>query len=122
MPKFVLAVLTMIVVASLSVAHSEGRFLLVTEPSPGMPPCEEFFDKWEAPGAPPGMLAMAGFSREVMAAADCLKKNKVPIACEHWKKLLPILDKLGPPLNENRSGIEDLMRQHACEPGAAPAK
>ncbi len=122
MTKFVLAVLIMSVVASLSVAHSEGRFLLVTEPSAGMPACEEFYDKWDAPGAPAGMMAMMGFGREVMAAKDCLSKNNVAVACKHWQGLLIASDKLGPPLSDNRGDVEEMMRQHQCEPGAPSAK
>ena len=95
--------------------------LLGAEPSKGMPPCEEFYDMWEARGAPAELLAMAGFGREVMAASDCLKQNEVALACEHWKKLLPVIDKTGPPLNENRGQIEGPMRQHQCD-SAAPAK
>ena len=100
-------------------AHADGRIWLVGEPSPGMPPCEEFYDKWDAPGAPPGLLAMAGFSREVFAAKACLDKNDVPMACKHWQGLLAIVDKMGPPMGENRGEIEQLMQKHDCE--ATPA-
>jgi hypothetical protein len=102
-----------------SLAHSEGRLLLVAEPTPGMPNCEEFYDKWDVPGAPAGILAMAGFAREVVAAKDCVDKDKVPMACKHWQGLLSIIDKTGPPLDERRGDIEELMRQHKCE--TAPA-
>ena len=95
-------------------AHSEARDARAGEPTKGMPKCEEFFTKWEMPGAPAGILAMAGFAREVMAAKDCLKQNNIPKACEHWKGLLSAMDKLGPPLNENRSDIEEVMRQNKC--------
>jgi hypothetical protein len=84
------------------------------EPTKGMPKCEEFFTKWEVPGAPAGILAMAGFAREVMAARDCLKQNNVAKACQHWGKLLEAMDKLGPPLDENRNDIKELMRQNKC--------
>ena len=100
-------------------AHADGRIWLVGEPSPGMPPCEEFYDKWDAPGAPPGLLAMAGFSREVFAAKACLDKNDIPMACKHWQGLLAIVDKMGPPMGENRGEIEQLMQKHDCE--ATPA-
>jgi hypothetical protein len=105
--------------SSVSQADAGGRIWLVGEPTPGLPTCDEFYDKWDVPGAPPGILAMAGFSREVFAANDCIDKNNVPKACEHWSKLLVVLDKIGPPLNDNRGDIEELMRQHHCE--AAPA-
>ena len=98
------------------------RILLVAEPSPGQPSCEEFFDKWEAPGAPTGMLAMAGLGREAIAAQDCIKQNKVSVACEHWSKLLVAVDRMGPPLNQNRADIEELMRQHKCDAARVPAK
>ena len=105
--------------STVSVALAGERIWLVGEPSEGMPSCEEFFDKWEAPGAPPGLLAMAGYSREVFAAKACLDKNDVPMACKHWQGLLVLVDKLGPPMNENRGDIERLMQEHDCE--AAPA-
>jgi len=79
-----------------------------------MPKCDEFFTKWEMPGAPAGTWAMVGFAREVMAAKDCLKQNNIPKACEHWRKLLDAMDKLGPPLDENRTDIKELMRQNKC--------
>jgi hypothetical protein len=105
--------------STVSFADSDGRVLLAGEPTPGMPTCDEFYDKWDVPGAPPGILAMAGFSREVFAAKDCLDKNNVPKACEHWSKLLVVLDKIGQPLADNQGDIEELMRQHHCE--VAPA-
>ncbi len=62
---------------------------------------------------------MAGYSREVFAAKACLDKNNVPMACKHWQGLLVLVDKLGPPMNENRGDIEQLMQEHDCE--TAPA-
>ena len=100
-------------------AHAEERIWLVADPSPGMPPCDEFYDKWDTPGAPPGLQAMAGFSREVFAAKACLDKNDVAMACKHWQGLLTVIDKLGPPWNERRGEIEELMQQKECE--AVPA-
>ena len=108
-----LSVLMTISATTLS-SFSQGRIVLVADPSPGKPPCEEFFDKWDVPGASTGTVAMAGLGREVMAAQDCVKQNKIPIACEHWKKLLTVVDRIGPPLNESRGDIEELMRQHSC--------
>jgi hypothetical protein len=87
--------------STVSQADSGGRIWLVAEPSQGMPPCEEFYDKWDAPGAPPGLLAMAGYSREIFAAKACLDKNDVPMACKHWQGLLAVIDKMGPPLSES---------------------
>lgn len=115
--------------AAVPLAHADGRIWLVGEPSPGMPPCEEFYDKWDVPGAPPGLLAMAGYSREVFAAKACLEKNDIPMACKHWQGLLDVVDKVGAPLSESRGDIEQLMQEHACEatlasdptPGSAPA-
>jgi len=101
--------------------HAEGRILLATEPSPGLPTCEEFYDKWDVPGAPSGILAMAGLGREVIAAKDCIDKNNVPMACKHWQGLLAIVDKMGPPLDETRDDIEQLMREHECAEGTDPA-
>jgi hypothetical protein len=111
--------LSLAMLSTVPLAVAEERVWLVTEPSQGMPPCEEFFDKWEAPGAPPGLLAMAGYSREIFAAKACLEKNDIPMACKHWQGLLVVIDKVGPPLNERRGDVEELMRQHSCE--AAPA-
>ncbi len=102
-----------------SLAHDGARIWLVVEPSPGMPKCDEFFDKWDAPGAPSGMMAMMGFAREVFAAKDCLAKNNIPVACKHWQGLLTVMDKLGPPLSENRGDVEEMTRQHSC--AALPA-
>lgn len=82
-------------------SHAGKRIILVGEPTSRLPTCDEFYDKWEVPGAPPGILAMAGLGREVIAAKDCIDKNNVPKACEHWSKLLVIIDKLGPPLSES---------------------
>ena len=95
-------------------AVSQARDGRAEEPTKGMPKCDEFFTKWEVPGAPAGTLAMAGFAREVMAARDCLRQNNISKACEHWRKLLDVMDKLGPPLDENRADIKELMRQNKC--------
>ncbi len=101
-------------------ALSGAGLLAAAEPSPGSPSCEEFFDKWDVPGAPAAMLAMAGVGRELMAANDCVQKNDIPRACAHWRKLIEVTDKLGPPLSENRVGIEMQMREHKCETVALP--
>lgn len=44
-----------------------------------------------------------------MAAYDCVQKKEVPKACEHWTKLLAVMDKMGPPLDESRGDVEELM-------------
>ena len=112
--------LSLAALSTLPLAHAGGRIWLVGEPSPGLPACEEFFDKWEVPGAPPGLLAMAGFSREVFAAKACLDKSNVPMACKHWQGLLVIIDKFRLPISESRGDIEKLMREHKCEANAEP--
>ena len=102
--------------AAVPLAHAGdgARLITIAEPSPKLPTCEEFYDKWDVPGAPPGLLAMAGLGREVIAAKDCIDKNNVPMACKHWQGLLAIVDKMGPPLDENRGDIEQLMQEHRC--------
>ena len=95
-------------------AHSEDRLIPVTEPSPGKPPCEEFYDKWEMPGVPPLILAMGGLGREALAATDCMKKNNVAMACKHWQSILAVIDRVGPPLDESRGDVEQLMQEHGC--------
>lgn len=100
-------------------AHAEGRIWLVGEPSPGVPACDEFYDKWEAPGMPASTMAMFGLAREVAAANDCIDKGNVPMACKHWQGLLAVMDKMGPPLDESRGDVEKLMHEHNCE--AVPA-
>jgi hypothetical protein len=78
-------------VASLSPAQSGNRIWLIEEPSKGTPSCEEFFDKWDIPGAPAGMLVMAGIGREVQAAQDCVAQNKIDLACKVERKtVLPV--------------------------------
>ena len=112
MPSLMSRSLAVILAVSMvAMAPSHAR---ADEPTKGMPKCAEFFTTWEAPGVPAGTLAMAGFAREVFAAKDCLKQNNIPKACEHWKKLLAAMDKLGAPLDENRSHIEELIRQNKC--------
>jgi len=112
-----------LIIALLSIfplALAEERFWLVTEPSEGMPTCEEFFDKWEVQGAPAGLMAMSGYAREVFAAKKCVDKDDVATACRHWQGLLVVMDKVGPPLSESRGDIENLMREHKCETPAEP--
>ena len=52
--------LSLVAVSTASHAYSGDRIWLAAEPTPGMPTCEEFYEKWEAPGAAAGMLAMMG--------------------------------------------------------------
>ena len=104
--------------AAFPLSHADGRIWLVAEPSPSMPACEEFYDKWEVAGAPGAMMAMFGLGREVMAAKDCLDKGNVAMACKHWQGLLGVMDKMGPPLNESRGDLGKLMSEHKCEVAA----
>lgn len=107
--------------STVPLAHADGRVWLAAEPSQGMPTCEEFYDKWEVAGAPGAMMAMFGLGREVMAAKDCIDKDKVPMACKHWRGLLVVMDKMGPPLDESRGDLEKLMSEHKCEAADAEA-
>jgi hypothetical protein len=107
--------LTIALLSAFPFALAEERFWLVTEPSEGMPTCEEFFDKWEVPGAPVGLMAMSGFAREAFAAKKCVDKGDVATACKHWQGLLVVMDKVGPPLSESRGDVENLMREHKCD-------
>ena len=90
--------------STFSLALAEERLWLVTEPSEGMPTCEEFFDNWEVQGAPPGLMAMSGYAREVFAAKKCVDKGDVATACRHWQGLLAVIDKMGPPFVAEVSG------------------
>ena len=90
-------VLALFLSSTVPIAYAQGRPPVAVDRKAGPPACEEFFDKWEVPGAPAGVIAATGFGREVMAATDCLKKNNVAMACEHWRRLVAIADKLGPP-------------------------
>jgi len=107
--------------AVIPLAHAEDgvRLIPVTEPSPGTPPCEEFYDKWEMPGVPPVILAMGGLGREALAATDCMKKNNVAMACRHWQNILAVIDRVGPPLDESRGDVVTLMAEHDCAANAS---
>ncbi len=83
--------------------------------------CGIFFDKWEEPGIPTELLTALGLGHELAAAQDCLAKQDVATACKHWSKVLEVADKAGPPLNENRPGLEKLMQDHECETPSAGA-
>src|SRR5262245_10236569 len=106
--------LSLAIVSTASPADANGRLWLVGEPSPTMPTCEEFYDKWEVPGAPSAMMAMFGLGREVFAAKSCLEKGDVATACKHWQGLLAVMDKMGAPLDESRGDVEALMAEHKC--------
>ncbi|MBX6322926.1 MAG: hypothetical protein IRY94_13945 [Rhodospirillaceae bacterium] len=100
-----------------SVARAEAE-------SSDTPACEDFFDAWEMPGVSSNMLAIAGIGREMMAAEDCVTKNDLARACAHWGKVLEVTDRLGPPFDQDRVGLEQRMREHRCverQPAAAPA-
>ena len=100
-------------IAFLLLPNSEPRLMSVAEAADIT--CETFFDKWEEPGIPATMLAMLGLGHELAAAQDCLDKKDVAMACKHWSKVLEVGDKVGPPLDENRAGLEKLMQDHECE-------
>jgi len=112
-----------VALVAIPLAHAGGGVWLrpIAEPTPGMPACEEFYEKWEAPGAPPVLLAMAGFGREVVAAKDCVDKGNVPMACKHWEGLLAVIERVGPPLDESRGDIEQLMQEHKCAESTDPS-
>jgi len=76
-----------IVILVILLAQAEARVLLVDgeEEELGSSTCGVFSDKWEVPGMPAAMLAMAGVGRELMAANDCIHKNEVATACKHWR-------------------------------------
>ena len=104
-------------IATVLVAHAEGSIPRVSKPKAGAPTCEEFVDKGEVRGAPAGMagmLAMARLGGTLVAAKDCVNKNNVPMACEHWRRLIVVIDRTGPPLTEYRGDIDKLMRHHKC--------
>jgi hypothetical protein len=103
--------LTIALLSAFPLASAEERLWLVTEPSEGMPTCEEFFDNWEVQGAPSGLMTMSGFAREVFAAKERVDKGDVATACRHWQGLLVVMDKVGPPLSESRGDVENLMRE-----------
>jgi len=118
-------VCVLVAVSAINPIFAEPRLLPVAEEDeeqqqPGSPVCEEFFGRWEVPGMPPAMLAMAGIGRELIAAQDCIEKDNVPMACQHWSKVLEVTDKLGAPFDQDRGGIEELMAEHKCEPSAQP--
>jgi len=114
-PGLVCRIITILV---LLLAQAEARVLLVAgeEEGLGSPACGVFYDKWEVPGVPAAMLAMAGIGRELMAADDCIQKDQVATACTHWRRVLEVTDKLGPPFDQDRVGIEDSMHDHQCDP------
>jgi len=98
----------------------EAHILLTAEQEEelGSPTCGVFYDKWEVKGFPAAMLAMAGIGRELMAAQDCIEKENESMACQHWSKVLEVTDKLGPPFDQDRVGIEQMMREHHCDADA----
>ena len=110
--------LTIAFLSAFPPALAQERLWRVTEPSEGMPSCEEFFDKWRVQGALSGLVAMSGFAREVFAAKKCIDKGDIATACRHWHGLLVVMDKVGPPLSESRGDVENLMREHKCESAA----
>jgi hypothetical protein len=80
----------------------------------GIASCEEFFNEWEARGAPASISTIAALGREAAAAKDCIDKGEITMACKHWQGLLVEIEKMGPPVSESRGEIEELMRQNQC--------
>jgi hypothetical protein len=106
--------------SAIALDYAKGRVVLVSDQQEP-PSCEQFFDKWEVPGAPAGTLNIAGLEREVAAANDCIKRNNLPVACRHWQGLLAVMNKIVPPLGDTKDDVEELMRQAKCKASAAPA-
>jgi hypothetical protein len=97
-----------------AIAH-EKQIVELQDEKQGIASCEDFFDKWEATGAPASILAIAGLGREAAAAKDCLEKGDVTKACKHWQVLLVQIGRIGPPVSESRGEIKEMMRQNKCE-------
>jgi hypothetical protein len=95
-------------------AFGDGSVLRARDDASRGPACDDFFTQWEVPGVSPQMLAIGGIGREMMAAMDCVEKNDIAKACRHWNKIIEVTDKLGPPYNQGRVGVETLMREHKC--------
>ena len=87
----------------------------ITKLRQGTASCEEFFNEWEIRAAPVSFSVIAALGREAAAAKDCIDKGNVSTACKHWQGLLVEIEKIGPPVSESRSEIEQLMRQNRCE-------
>ncbi|MPZ56770.1 MAG: hypothetical protein GEU91_09815 [Rhizobiales bacterium] len=77
--------------------------------------CGVFYDKWNVPGAPAGTLATVGMAHESFAARDCLSRKNTPMACEHYRKALGALDRMGPTqAAELGPGIKAKMAEAGC--------
>jgi DNA repair exonuclease SbcCD ATPase subunit len=90
----------------------EKRIALLRQ---GRATCEEFFDGWDIKAAPPNIVTLFGVAREATAATDCLQKGNAATACKHWESLLSQIKKIGSPVSDSRSEIEDLIRKHNCK-------
>jgi len=101
--------------ASQAKADAAEREKQIAKLRQGMASCEEFVDEWEVRGAPVSISAIAALGREAAAAKDCIDRGDVETACKHWRGLLVEIEKLGPPISQSRSDIEELMRQNRCE-------
>src|SRR5262245_36598567 len=84
--------------------------------SPKIPAkCGVFFDKWDVKGLPPSTLLTLGFAHEVMAAKDCIKSQNLPMACEHYRKLMKALEKADPAVaSEHSADVKTLMQKLKC--------
>jgi hypothetical protein len=58
--------------------------------------CGTFYDKWNIPGAPETTLVTFGMAHKLLAARDCVSRRNTSMACEHYRKVLWALDRLGP--------------------------
>jgi chromosome segregation ATPase len=101
--------------ASQAKADAAEREKQIAKLRRGIASCEEFVDEWEVRGAPVSISAIAALGREAAAAKDCIDRGDVETACKHWRGLLVEIEKLGPPISQSRSDIEELMRQNRCE-------
>lgn len=107
-------VVAAVAVAAWAHAPANAGFSLAGASSSGPPQCGDFFDKWDVAGAPAAILSKGGFGREIIAAQDCLTKRDVAMACKHWRGLIPVIDRTGPPLEAQRGPIQKLITDNAC--------
>jgi Cobalamin adenosyltransferase len=101
--------------AKLEVSEQEEQIAKLQAEKRGLASCEDFFDQWALRGVPSSISAIAALGREAAAAKDCLEKGDVASACKHWQVLLTEVGKVGPPVNESRHEIMELMRQNNCK-------
>lgn len=77
--------------------------------------CGVFYDKWEVPGAPATILAMAGLGHEVLAANDCIAQNNPEAACEHFRKVESALAKINASFADDMNAeLQERMQRLGC--------